>query len=68
MTGDRGLRLAWCTNCTTLDDAGRIEALRLRAAQRGLQLPQETSEYLLRRMRAIYPRYSSSWITLTRPR
>jgi DnaA family protein len=32
-----------------LDDAGRIEALRLRAAQRGLQLPQETSEYLLRR-------------------
>jgi DnaA family protein len=33
-----------------LDDAGRGEALRLRAAQRGLQLPQETSEYLLKRM------------------
>jgi DnaA-homolog protein len=33
-----------------LDEAGRIEALRLRAAQRGLQLPQETAEYLLRRM------------------
>jgi DnaA family protein len=33
-----------------LDDAGRVEALRLRAAQRGLQLPQDTSEYLLRRM------------------
>ncbi len=33
-----------------LDDAARIEALRLRAAQRGLQLPQETSEYLLKRM------------------
>jgi DnaA-homolog protein len=33
-----------------LDDAGRIEALRLRAAQRGLQLPQETAEYLLKRM------------------
>jgi DnaA-homolog protein len=33
-----------------LDDAGRVEALRLRAAQRGLQLPQETSEYLLRRV------------------
>lgn len=33
-----------------LDDAGRVEALRLRAAQRGLQLPAETSEYLLRRM------------------
>jgi DnaA-homolog protein len=33
-----------------LDDDGRIEALRLRAAQRGLQLPYETSEYLLRRM------------------
>jgi len=33
-----------------LDDAGRVEALRLRAAQRGLELPPETSEYLLRRM------------------
>lgn len=33
-----------------LDEAGRVEALRLRAAQRGLQLPQETSEYLLRRL------------------
>jgi DnaA-homolog protein len=33
-----------------LDDEGRIEALRLRAAQRGLQLPDETSEYLLKRM------------------
>ena len=33
-----------------LDDAGRIEALRLRAAQRGLQLPHETAEYLLKRM------------------
>jgi DnaA-homolog protein len=33
-----------------LDEAGRVEALRLRAAQRGLQLPQEIAEYLLRRM------------------
>jgi DnaA-homolog protein len=33
-----------------LDDAGRLEALRLRAAQRGLQLPPETADYLLRRM------------------
>jgi DnaA family protein len=33
-----------------LDDAGRAEALRLHAAQRGLQLPQETSEYLLKRV------------------
>jgi DnaA-homolog protein len=33
-----------------LDDEGRIEALRLRAAQRGLQLPHETAEYLLKRM------------------
>ena len=33
-----------------LDDAGRMEALRLRAAQRGLQLPRETAEYLLQRM------------------
>lgn len=33
-----------------LDEAGRIEALRLRAAQRGLNMPPETSDYLLRRM------------------
>ena len=33
-----------------LDDADRMEALRLRAAQRGLQLPDETSEYLLKRV------------------
>lgn len=33
-----------------LDDAGRIEALQLRAAQRGHQLPHETSEYLMKRM------------------
>jgi DnaA-homolog protein len=33
-----------------LDDAQRIQALRLRASQRGLQLPIETAEYLLRRM------------------
>ncbi len=33
-----------------LDDQGRLEALRLRAAQRGLQMPDETSEYLLKRM------------------
>jgi len=33
-----------------LDDAGRLEALRLRAVQRGLQLPPETADYLLRRM------------------
>jgi DnaA-homolog protein len=33
-----------------LDDEGRIAALRLRAAQRGLQLPDETAEYLLKRM------------------
>ncbi len=34
----------------SLDEAGRVEALRLRAAQLGLRLPPETSEYLLRRM------------------
>ncbi|MEP6547312.1 MAG: DnaA regulatory inactivator Hda [Gammaproteobacteria bacterium] len=33
-----------------LEDSGRIQALQLRAAQRGLQLPLETSEYLLKRM------------------
>lgn len=33
-----------------LDDEGRLAALGLRAAQRGLQLPRESAEYLLRRM------------------
>ena len=33
-----------------LHDAGRSEALRLRAAQRGLELPTETCDYLLKRM------------------
>jgi len=43
-----------------LDDAGRIEALRLRALQRGLQLPAETADYLLRRM----PRSLSSLLAV----
>jgi len=33
-----------------LDEGGRVEALRLRAAQRGLELPQDTAEYLLKRV------------------
>lgn len=33
-----------------LDDAERIEALRMRAQRRGLELPLETAEYLLKRM------------------
>ncbi len=33
-----------------LDEEGRAEALRLRAAQRGLHLPPETLDYLLKRM------------------
>jgi len=33
-----------------LDDAGRVEALTLRAGQRGIVLPPETADYLLRRM------------------
>jgi DnaA-homolog protein len=32
-----------------LDEAGRIEALCLRAAQRGMQLPRDTAEFLLHR-------------------
>jgi DnaA family protein len=49
---DWGSRAAACVvyQLRDLDDDGRIEALRLRAAQRGLQLPYETSEYLLKRM------------------
>lgn len=33
-----------------LDEAGRVDALQRRAAQRGLQLPPETCDYLLRRL------------------
>lgn len=33
-----------------LDEEGRIDALQLRAAQRGLQLPRETADYLLKRV------------------
>jgi DnaA family protein len=49
---DWGSRAGACVvyQLRDLDDDGRIEALRLRAAQRGLQLPYETSEYLLKRM------------------
>jgi DnaA family protein len=50
--GDWRSRAAACVvyQLRDLDDAGRLEALRLRAAQRGLQLPPETADYLLRRM------------------
>jgi DnaA-homolog protein len=50
--GDWRSRAAACIvyQLRELDDEGRIEALRLRALQRGLQLPLETADYLLRRM------------------
>jgi len=50
--GDWRSRAAACIvyQLRELDDAGRLEALRLRALQRGLQLPPETADYLLRRM------------------
>jgi DnaA family protein len=45
-------RAASCTvyQVRELDDAGRVEALTLRAAQRGLDLPAETVDYLIHRM------------------
>jgi DnaA family protein len=39
-----------------LDDAARLQALKLRAAQRGLELPDDTGEYLLRRLPRDLPR------------
>jgi DnaA family protein len=50
--GDWRSRAAACIvyQLRELDDAARIEALRMRALQRGLQLPPETADYLLRRM------------------
>jgi DnaA-homolog protein len=50
--GDWRSRAAACIvyQVRELDEAGRAEALRLQAAQRGLQLPAETLDYLLKRM------------------
>jgi DnaA family protein len=50
--GDWRSRAAACIvyQLRELDDAARIDALRMRALQRGLQLPPETADYLLRRM------------------
>ncbi len=44
-------RLGWglVLRLRPLDDAGRAAALRLRAAARGFELPEETAAYLLRR-------------------
>jgi len=36
---------------SALDDAGRVDALTLRATHRGLELPKETAQYLLSRTR-----------------
>jgi DnaA family protein len=50
--GDWRSRAAACLvyQVRELDDAGRARALELRAAQRGLKLPAETLDYLMRRM------------------
>jgi len=49
---DWASRAASCTvyQLRLLDDDARIDALRMRANLRGLELPLETAEYLLRRM------------------
>lgn len=46
------LRAGLIYQMTSLDDAGKYAALRLRAANRGIEITDEVSEYLLRR----YPR------------
>jgi DnaA family protein len=50
--GDWKSRAAACIvyQVRELDEAGRAQALCLRAAQRGLELPPETQDYLLKRM------------------
>jgi DnaA family protein len=50
--GDWGSRAAACVvyQLRELDEPGRVQALKLHARQRGLDLPQETADYLLRRM------------------
>ncbi len=49
--GDWASRAASCVvyQVRELDEAGRIEALRHRAARRGLELPGETAAYLMKR-------------------
>ncbi len=49
---DLASRLAWGAvfRLEPLDDEDRIRALRLRAGHRGLELPDETARYLLRRL------------------
>ncbi|QJQ94209.1 MULTISPECIES: DnaA regulatory inactivator Hda [Halomonadaceae] len=48
---DLASRLSWGVtfHVKPLDDAGRIEALRLRAQARGMQLPDEVARYILHR-------------------
>lgn len=49
---DLASRLTWGAvfRLESLDDEGRIAALKLRAAHRGLDLPEETGRFLLRRL------------------
>jgi DnaA family protein len=55
---DWGSRAAACVvyQLRELDEAGRVQALQLHALQRGLELPPETADYLLRRMPRDLPR------------
>lgn len=59
---DLATRLAWGTvyQVRALDDAGKIAALRLRAKNRGIELPPEAARYILTR----YPRDTVSLFAL----
>ncbi|MCC5857034.1 MAG: DnaA regulatory inactivator Hda [Ectothiorhodospiraceae bacterium] len=59
---DLASRLAWglVERMEPLDDASLLQALRLRAERRGLDLPEETGRYLLAR----YPRHSHALFAL----
>lgn len=55
-------RLSWgpVYRLAPLDDEGKLEALRLRAARRGMELPEAAARYLLRR----YPRHPARLFAL----
>lgn len=50
---------------TTPDDAQRVSALQLRARHRGLELPDETARFLLRRLPATWLRSVAGWTAST---
>ncbi len=60
---DLASRLTWGMTFQVpgLDDQGRLDALRLRARGRGMELPDEVARYILHRGPRRWMRCSTSW-------